>query len=313
MGLGAGIRDVWAQAFEMLGRRRSRRLGAGVRDAWTRAALSEGPLIAILPAAGRGSATALLRRVAQVDGAFNRARLLQQLPASAVLRDDAQRVGAVLQRRGDDEDHLRGVVDGQLRDAGLLPVGGNEVDAHGLVRALDLDVLARDGVDGAGLRDVALGARGHVLARGDEGGGGPLAHDVDVHLALEHVAQFLRGLHVGVEGVGGGVPGSALHQPAAGERGVATNPHTARTPTHTPCTHQPQSIHRRCRCAATRRLSIVGPLRGPRYEQIRAVYAPHTSRTARGPQRDGVRTNTCGLRPAYLPNGAGTPTGSNIA
>ena len=135
------------------------------------------------------------------------------------------------------------------------------------------------------LRDVTLGARGHVLARGDEGGGGPLAHDVDVHLALEHVAQFLRGLHVGVEGVGGGVPGGALHQPAAGERGVATNPHTARTPTHTPCTHQPQSIHRRCRCAATRRLSNVGPLRGPRYEQIRAVYTPHTSRTARGPQR----------------------------
>ena len=85
--------------------------------------LSEGPLIAILPA------TALLRRIAQVDGAFNRARLLQQLPASAVLRDDAERVGAVLQRRGDDEDHLRGVVDGQLRDAGLLPVGGNEVDS----------------------------------------------------------------------------------------------------------------------------------------------------------------------------------------
>ena len=95
-----------------LGRGHSRRLGAGVRDAWTRAALSEGPLIAILPAAGRGSATALLRRVAQVDGAFNRARLLQQLPASAVLRDDAERVGAVLQRRGHHENHLRGVVDG---------------------------------------------------------------------------------------------------------------------------------------------------------------------------------------------------------
>ena len=42
-----------------------------------------------------------------------------------------------------------------------------------------------------------------------------------MYLPLEHVAQFLRGLHVGVEGVGGGVPGGALHQPAAGERGVA--------------------------------------------------------------------------------------------
>lgn len=78
-------------------------------------------------------------------------------------------------------------------------------------------------------------------------------------------------------------------------------------------THILQPTHRRCRCAATRRLSIVGPLRGPRYEQIRVVYTPHTSRTAWGPLRDGVRTNTCGLRPAYLPNGAGTPTGSNIA
>lgn len=46
-------------------------LGAGVRDAWTRATLSEGPFIAILPAAGRDPATALLQRVAQVDGAFN--------------------------------------------------------------------------------------------------------------------------------------------------------------------------------------------------------------------------------------------------
>ena len=102
------------------------------------------------PPPGRCPATALLRRVAQIDGALHRTGHFQQRPATGVLRDDAQRVGAVLQRRGDDEDHLRGVVDGQLRDAGLLPVGGNEVDAHGLVRALDLDFLARDGVDGPG-------------------------------------------------------------------------------------------------------------------------------------------------------------------
>lgn len=190
-----------------------------------RLALSEGILFLIAIAAGTsaGCLAASRRRGcgAHVDEFLHRADGFQEAVPSAILRGEAQAVGAVGKRGGDDKDDFRGVVHHEevVGDAGHGTALRGEGDAHFLGGACHAEVAAREGEGTSGGGGGVLRAGGGIGHAADVDGGTLLADDVDGGI-LDGLAQIGPHLEVHRDGVLLRVPGAVLDDSAEGGGGV---------------------------------------------------------------------------------------------
>lgn len=156
-----------------------------------------------------GGTAALLRIVdaTHEDGPAHAARGLQQDGAPAVLRGDGQRIGAILEAGGQDQQQLGGVVDEDVvsRELDGLALGGGQGDAYRRVVAHHLEARAAHEEAAAGSDGAVLQARVAILDLEDVHHVGLLAQDLD-HRLGDGLAQIGPLGEGDVDGIMLGVP-----------------------------------------------------------------------------------------------------------